>query len=431
MPTNPSEPSSPGHGTDGLPLPGAPESQPASSVPSPTDPTDPTGATTPHVYTGGRSSFRQRRHARKGTSHRDPQSSTSTERPQHHRLLPAEQRDQAHGAAPASPGAKRSVHLILVGVLACSMALLVGGFMAGWTVKDSIQAGRTSTQPDVVEVPVLDASAGTHVPDVRGLTLVDAKQALADLDLDPSAVTTTEIEWAGAPGLVIAQDPVVGEVFSGTLTLTLSKQASVPDVIGKSRADAVDALRALGTEPAVVEEFDARAPAGSVLRVDPGVGSALPNEVTLTVAEAGSSLYLSVLAEASTSSENATSCYSGEVSLNGTAYTDALACSTRSEGEEAVASWVLGRHADLFTATAGVSDSDDPEATGVVRVLADGAEVARVSVSYGSPVEIKADVSGALRLDLIVSSPTGSDIHLGEALLRGTDSQIDALEAAS
>lgn len=398
------------------------------SAQSPTD--GQTASQHPPVYTGGRTpGGRPPRIG--GVRRRSGKGATPSVEPRPGTRRHGADRDPA--STPASvgkPRRKRALPLVALGAAACILAVFIGGFLTGWTVKDNVQARRTVAQAKVVEVPVLSGDADTRVPDVRGLSVADAKQALADLELDASTVHTTEVEWAGAPGLVIAQDPVVGETFAGKLSLTVSTQARVPDIAGKKRGEAVDALRALGTEPTVVEKFDAAAAAGSVLAVEPAVGSPLPGEVTLTVAQAGSSLYLSEVAEASSSDSNRTSCSTDDVSLDGTSHANALRCGTERNGEESTASWVLGRHADLFTATVGVSDSEDPGTTGMVRVLADGKEVARVAVSYGRTAPISAKVSGALRLDLVVSSPQGSDVHLAEALVRGTDAQIDALEAA-
>lgn len=342
--------------------------------------------------------------------------------------LPAGDSEQAAGA---KPGRRRPrslrLRVALIGLLCLSLGLFGSGVFVGWTARDRIQAMRAGAAPDVVEVPAIDADADAKVPDLRGLTLSDAKQALADMSLDPSGVTVVETEWAGTTGLVVSQDPVVGEPLTQALTLTVSKKAKVPKVVGLSRYDAVAALRALGSEPRVEEKFDATAATGSVLEVKPGEGADLPSEVTLTVAQAGSSIYLSKLDTAHDSSRSG-SCSTRDTFLAGTKYTEALQCSSRSRGEETSYAWLLEKHGSALSATVGVSDDASPSASARIRVLGDGAELANTSVSYGQTQPLNIDVTGVLRLEIVTSSDNGADVYLGDAIIKGTDSEINQLE---
>ena len=323
-------------------------------------------------------------------------------------------------------GSRHRARLIVAGAMSLVLGVFSCGFLTGWIVKEEVAVHRSEPRPTVVEIPVLDTQADSRVPDVRGMETAVAKQALADLDIDPNAVTIREVEWAGTPGIVVAQEPVGGEQVTESLTLSVSKQASVPEVTGKKKKDAIDALQALGAEVTVTEQYSASATTGTVLSVSPQVGSPLDSSVQLVVAESGGSILLSSVNTAGSGS----SCSTGtNISMNGTSYKEALACSGGYSSKESMYAWVLGRHASTFSTTVGLADSGKTDATATVRILADGNEVARADVAYGKPAKVNADVSNALRLEIAVSSKNGDTVYLGDALVKGTTAQIDQLEA--
>ena len=323
-------------------------------------------------------------------------------------------------------GSRHRARLIVAGAMSLVLGVFSCGFLTGWIVKEEVAVRSSEPRPTVVEIPVLDTQADSRVPDVRGMETAVAKQALADLDIDPNAVKIREVEWAGTPGVVVAQEPVGGEQVTGSLTLSVSKQASVPEVTGKKKKDAIDALQALGAEVTVTEQYSASATTGTVLSVSPQVGSPLDSSVQLVVAESGGSILLSSVNTAGSGS----SCSTGtNISMNGTSYKEALACSGGYSSKESMYAWVLGRHASTFSTTVGLADSGKTDATATVRILADGNEVARADVAYGKPAKVNADVSNALRLEIAVSSKNGDTVYLGDALVKGTTAQIDQLEA--
>ena len=323
-------------------------------------------------------------------------------------------------------GARHRGRLIVAGAMSLFLGIFSSGFLTGWAVKEEVAVRSSEPRPTVVEIPVLDTQADSRVPDVRGMETAVAKQALADLDIDPNAVTIREVEWAGTPGIVVAQEPVGGEQVTGSLTLSVSKQASVPEVTGKKKKDAIDALQALGAEVTVTEQYSASATTGTVLSVSPQVGSPLDSSVQLVVAESGGSILLSSVNTAGSGSSCSTDT---NVSMNGTSYKEALACSGGFSNKESTYAWVLGRHASTLSTTVGLADSGKTDATATVRILADGNEVARADVAYGKPAKVNADVSNALRLEIAVSSKNGDTVYLGDALVKGTTAQIDQLEA--
>lgn len=323
-------------------------------------------------------------------------------------------------------GARHRGRLVVAGAMSLVLGVFSGGFLTGWIAKEEVAVRRSEPRPTIVEIPVLDTQADSRVPDVRGMETAVAKQALADLDIDPNAVTIREVEWAGTPGIVVAQEPVGGEQVTESLTLSVSKQASVPEVTGKKKKDAIDALQALGAEVTVTEQYSASATTGTVLSVSPQVGSPLDSSVQLVVAESGGSILLSSVNTAGSGSSCSTDT---NISMNGTSYKEALACSGGFSNKESTYAWVLGRHASTLSTTVGLADSGKTDATATVRILADGNEVARADVAYGKPAKVNADVSNALRLEIAVSSKNGDTVYLGDALVKGTTAQIDQLEA--
>ena len=322
-------------------------------------------------------------------------------------------------------GARHRGRLVVAGAMSLVLGVFSGGFLTGWIAKEEVAVRRSEPRPTIVEIPVLDTQADSRVPDVRGMETAVAKQALADLDIDPNAVTIREVEWAGTPGIVVAQEPVGGEQVTESLTLSVSKQASVPEVTGKKKKDAIDALQALGAEVTVTEQYSASATTGTVLSVSPQVGSPLDSSVQLVVAESGGSILLSSVNTAGSGSSCSTDT---NISMNGTSYKEALACSGGFSNKESTYAWVLGRHASTLSTTVGLADSGKTDATATVRILADGNEVARADVAYGKPAKVNADVSNALRLEIAVSSKNGDTVYLGDALVKGTTAQIDQLE---
>jgi serine/threonine-protein kinase len=132
----------------------------------------------------------------------------------------------------------------------------------------------------------------THAPGVIGLTKAAALKSLDDSGLHArlgKAVYSSSIE----AGLVATQDPARGErVHDGaTVTLQLSKgpsEQAVPDVRGKTVADAKDALREASLDVGDVRRVYSDAiDKGRVIRTDPNAGTSLHvgREVTLIVSK--------------------------------------------------------------------------------------------------------------------------------------------------
>ena len=133
---------------------------------------------------------------------------------------------------------------------------------------------------------------GVAVPDLRGLTLDEARTTLSDVGLELGALTTGQGEPGTVEGTVIGQSPEAGaERDEGsTVDLVLAGTAEVvmPDLVGLSQADAEAAVRAAGL---IVERvssvYSNDVPAGSVADQTPLAGSKVPAGTPVTIVLSG------------------------------------------------------------------------------------------------------------------------------------------------
>lgn len=132
----------------------------------------------------------------------------------------------------------------------------------------------------------VSAGPGTaKIPSTAGLATEEAEEALEEAGFGASVETVSSDEVE--EGLVIRSQPGGGETATrGTdVLLTVSsgpKLATVPVLVGAQRSFAVQQIRGRGFVPSVEEE-DAAAPAGEVLRQAPSAGSRLRAGSTVTI----------------------------------------------------------------------------------------------------------------------------------------------------
>ncbi|MCX5405949.1 Stk1 family PASTA domain-containing Ser/Thr kinase [Streptomyces sp. NBC_00335] len=158
----------------------------------------------------------------------------------------------------------------------------------GSVCEQSPAEGLKVDKNSVVKVKVSTGPSKVAVPNVMHLAIADAEKALQDKGFQIEKKT---VESERPAGTVIEQNPKSGEADKGsTVTVTVAKEISkvtVPDLSGKTQADASKALEALNLKLGSVTEVDA-APGTApktVVSQDPG-----PNgQVTV-----GSSVNISV-----------------------------------------------------------------------------------------------------------------------------------------
>ena len=140
----------------------------------------------------------------------------------------------------------------------------------GVVFKQTPDAGAKAPKGSVVSYVVSRGTELAQVPDVSGKTEADATSILkkAGFKVDTKSVYSDSVD----KGHVISQNPPSGvSVAKGsTVTITVSKgtdKVTVPDLIGKSRTDAIAALKALGLKVNEVAELHANT--GLVIDQDP------------------------------------------------------------------------------------------------------------------------------------------------------------------
>jgi serine/threonine-protein kinase len=172
--------------------------------------------------------------------------------------------------------------VIVVGVI-----LIVGKF-AGWWGSSGIKEETSETTPE----PTVSAQAVTAqdgqiaVPGIVGKSLEDAEQMLNDSKLHWQL---KPVESDEEPNIVTEQDPVEGEMVDEGSRVTIyysqgDTGVTVPDVAGKSLADARTALESenlvVGT---TTEEYSSTVDKDKVISTDPVVGSSVEEGTTVNL----------------------------------------------------------------------------------------------------------------------------------------------------
>ena len=160
---------------------------------------------------------------------------------------------------------------------------------SGLVVRSEPGGGNTATKGSTVTLFVSRGPKLTKVPVLVGAQREAAVQRLRSRGLEASV---SEEESAEPRGRVISQSPDAGsEVEPGaTVAIVVSsgeeeeEQAKAPNVIGKLRREAVEAVRAAGLTPSVEEEeTEVPGQVGRVIDQFPPPGSELEPGATVTI----------------------------------------------------------------------------------------------------------------------------------------------------
>ena len=149
----------------------------------------------------------------------------------------------------------------------------------GTVLEQDPAAGTKAEEGSKVNL-VVSGTQKKKMPDLIGMSEADATKALTDAGFSLDRVQ--RVFSADVPvGMVVDQAPSAGsDTPLGTpVTLAVSKgpaptpsTATVPSVIGKSQADAVDTLRAAGFSVFVKEGYSSEQPPGAVFDQTPTAG---------------------------------------------------------------------------------------------------------------------------------------------------------------
>jgi hypothetical protein len=316
----------------------------------------------------------------------------------------------------------------LAGLLLVALGLSGGGFAVGWVTHAAL--GSTvdgDTTVDVVSAPDGADAIDTALPDVRGLPVVDARQAIADLGLPADAITAVETPSAQTEGTVVRQDPIGGTAKAASVTLFVAVPGEVPALVGQSSDEADRALTGLGVRVERRQVYDPTVAEGTVTALDPPPGSPLPLVVTVTVAGPASSLYLDELDSIDGG------CAGDQVAINGQSYQHALTCSPSSfSSDPRITTYLVDRLTASVEGVIGITDESDPELTVAVSVVGDGRLLWSSTLRYGESTPFAADTRGVLRLEIrhrMASEEGRGSFAIGDARAVGAPADVTTLRA--
>jgi beta-lactam-binding protein with PASTA domain len=245
------------------------------------------------------------------------------------------------------------------------------------------------------------AEGSTVMPDVIGLDLKLALQALESAGIPAERVTTEAKPFASVADLILEQSPRAGAVDPTNVVLTAAIPPSAPDLSGLTVADADALLAGIGTELLIEAEQSLDGVPGTVLAQSIAPGTAVEGPIRVTIAQEPDSVPVSSLPV-----DEWSRCSSSNITIGGTAYSDGWDCESTLTSE----SWIrfdLPAGVMRFRAKAAVS-SDSAAGELFLVVYADGIAVDLVTVAHGESVEVDSGIPNARQLELRVSSGSGS-----------------------
>ena len=242
----------------------------------------------------------------------------------------------------------------------------------------------------------------------------------------PAPVTTTDPGPTPSPTPSARPSVTASATTSATASATPSKLTSMPDLVGKTEAEAKKALPGSITVKIKQKSVSDASKVGKVLETDPAAGAAVPTEVTLTIGAKVATIYLSDFKAVTSnrfSSEPAT--------LNGQKYAHSILSSAYSE--KSSIEWNLGRHFTHLSGKLGLSDNaKDADATFTVDFYADQTLLKTETVSFGTFIDLDLDMTNVLRLKIVVTRTdkgnSGASVVLGDAALEGSPDQVPSLD---
>jgi hypothetical protein len=317
--------------------------------------------------------------------------------------------------------------LVFGGLALLAWAGAMGWYLHEWTGRGNVEV--SVDRPVQVYAPEV-VSSGT-VPNVVGLTEEEARRVLSDAGVALGSVQTHVVPDVGPPGLIVSQTPPSGvEVAHRSVTLEVSGPAVMPDLEGKSEAEAKEALSAFGARVSVVTEYEPGAAEGSVVSTEPAAGETIVDKATLRVAEPLSSVFLTEIEPLQAS------CRTGEEAvIAGQAQTEAIICLPEPGANPRSVVYQLGGGIETFRANLGLDDAGNAEAQVEFHVLVDGNQVFSHRLSFGESLPVEVPLLGSYQLELEAvavgpAEPGGPEVRaaFGEPQLVGSRSAVDAIE---
>ncbi|SHI88104.1 Stk1 family PASTA domain-containing Ser/Thr kinase [Parasporobacterium paucivorans] len=174
--------------------------------------------------------------------------------------------------------------LITIGSIAAGVVILIIFILLIVKFLGGLEScsGSTSTETTTQEV----SAAQVEVPELVGLSEDEIRASLENLAL--GVKFTYEASNDVEQGLAISQSVGAGEMVDENTTIEVAisqgkEEVLVPDLIGKSKSDAIAQLTALGLNNTVVTEYNAGYPLDTVYNTTPGASEKVKYGDTITL----------------------------------------------------------------------------------------------------------------------------------------------------
>ena len=176
-----------------------------------------------------------------------------------------------------------AIIIILLIVFICRAA---GIFGKSTPVKQSSSVV-SGAQSQLQQSSAVDANGQVEVPNITGMTVSEAQEALNKLQLG-IAKGGEQASDTVKEGLIISQDLEAGTKVAAHSTVyyvvsTGVADVKVPDVTGKSQTVAETTLKSSGLETEVTQENSDTVEIGNVIRTNPAAGTEVSSGSTVTV----------------------------------------------------------------------------------------------------------------------------------------------------
>ncbi len=251
-----------------------------------------------------------------------------------------------------------------------------------------------------VESDVAGPESGAEMPDVVGLTEADALEALAGAGLQDD-VETKDVPSLEPSGQVLSQLPEAGETVRGTVVISVAVSLpSMPDYVGKQADEVRSELEGWGVNVTIEQVVSEERPEGEVLGTTPSVDAKIGSDVVLEVASEPTSQGLS---DGQLLVESYFTDNLSAVAVNGETIPEALGSERCRSGSASSWEFNIGRDWDTFEATVGLTDNSKSSAGQArFKVVVDNEVRWEQIVGFGQAVDVSANVKDGLRLTLLI-----------------------------
>lgn len=285
--------------------------------------------------------------------------------------------------------------------------------LASTTTKAATTTAEATTAAPTTEAPTTTIARTTttvrkDMPDLAGKTTADAKAALASLGV--TDVRIEEQENIAAPGTVLTQVPSKGSTITGPVDLTVAKALSpMPDWVGKTISEARDYFTDRGVVVTVVDQLDDVQAEGTITGSTPAAGESIGAEVRINVVKRPVTRFLAK----TDSVDKSCRTDSGDIGVNGATQLSSVVVHIfdRSAGDGCFIDYNLSRSWVRLKGGVGISDVSKASLQCRFELFADGNPIFNETAGLGVITPVDLDMTDVLRLRLQVTplSDAGGD----------------------